>query len=47
MIVSQCSYDVKVSASMCFQFGMLHLLTRTVRFGRDAADISGYACEAP
>lgn len=46
MIVSQCSHDVKVSASMCFLFGMLHLLTRTVRFGRDAADISGYACEA-
>lgn len=46
MIVSQCTYDGKVSASMCFLFGMLHLLTRTLRFGRDAADISGYACDA-
>lgn len=44
MIVSQRSYDVKVSASMCFLFGMLHLLACTVRFRRDAADISGYAC---
>lgn len=31
---------------MCFLLGMLHLLTRTLRFGRDAADISGYACDA-
>lgn len=29
MIVSQCTYDEKVSASMCFLFGMLHLLTHT------------------
>lgn len=29
MIVSQCAYDEKVSASMCFLFGMLHLLTHT------------------
>lgn len=46
MIVSQCTYDEKAPASMCFLFGMLHLLTRTLRFGRDAADISGYACDA-
>lgn len=29
MIVSQHTYDERVSASMCFQFGMLHLLTHT------------------
>lgn len=46
MIVSQCTYDETVSPPMCFPFGMLHLLTRTVRFGRDAADISGCACDA-
>lgn len=44
MIVSQYTYDERVSASMCFLFGMLHLLTH--RFGRDAADISGYDCNA-
>lgn len=43
MIVSQCAYDEKDSPSMCFLFGMLHLLMCTLRFGRDAADISGYA----
>lgn len=29
MIVSQFAYDEKVSPSMCFLFGMLHLLTHT------------------
>lgn len=29
MIVSQRTYDERVSASMCFQFGMLHLLTHS------------------
>lgn len=46
MILCQCTYDEKVSPSMCFLFGMLHLLTCTLRFRRDAADISGYACDA-
>lgn len=31
---------------MCFLLGMLHLLIHTLRFGRDAGDISGYACDA-
>lgn len=30
---------------MCFLSGMLHLLKHAVRFGRDAADISGYASQ--
>ena len=44
MIVRQCACDEKDSPSMCFLFGMLHLLTCTLRFGRDPEDISGHAC---
>lgn len=46
MIVSQCTYDGGVFCLHVFSiWNAAFANTHTLRFGRDAADISGYACD--